>query len=148
MASRSTPLRHPNGMPAAISSAAPRDHVASSNRCLASPNSSRDPARGQQSLRTFVTQPPGTRGRLGCWSPEGRGCATRRPALAAFQRSEDRTHCSGAPSTATNAVLVGSGLAPEHSPEGFALWRDQTACRSATSTIFSTRQTLEKSMQS
>lgn len=131
----------PQRTPAAISSSRPRDHLASSKRRLASPGSTRHPARGQQRFCEFVTQPPGTRG---SWGVSRRTTAVVPPAarpsrhtsgqrIPTREHGRRRTHRSGAPVSAFPARgLVGRRwftLAARPRSKGFASLRNQTACR-------------------
>lgn len=150
----------PQRTPAAISSSRPRDHLASSKRRLASPGSTRHPARGQQRFCEFVTQPPGTRG---SWGVSRRRTAVVPPAarpsrhtsgqwIPMREHGRRRTHRSGAPVSAFLrapprwSTLVDLGC--QASTKRIRIIAQPDRLSGETSSVFSTRRTLEKSMQS
>lgn len=144
--------RAPQRTPAAISSSRPRDHLASSKRRLASPGSTRHPARGQQRFCEFVTQPPGTRG---SWGVGRRRTAVVPPAarpsrhtsgqrIPMREHDRRRTHRSGAPPRWSTLADLGR----QASIKRIRIIAQPDRLSGETSGIFSTRQTLEKSTQS
>lgn len=131
----------PQRTPAAISSSRPRDHLASSKRRLASPGSTRHPARGQQRFVSLSPSLPGPAeagvlvagGPRLCHPPPGpRGI----PAVSGFQCANmdaAEPTAPGRPSPhSPGRRLVGQRwltLAARPRPKGFASLRNQTACR-------------------